>query len=31
MMLERCAEVEIAFARAQVAAGADMIGLGDAV
>ena len=30
-LLERCAEVEIAFARAQIAAGADMIGLGDAV
>lgn len=29
-LLERCAEVEIAFARAQVAAGADIIGLGDA-
>jgi MtaA/CmuA family methyltransferase len=29
--LERCVEVEIAFARAQVAAGADIIGLGDAV
>jgi uroporphyrinogen decarboxylase len=30
-LLEICAEVEIAFARAQVEAGADMIGLGDAV
>jgi MtaA/CmuA family methyltransferase len=30
-LLEICAEVEIAFARAQVAAGADIIGLGDAV
>ncbi len=30
-LLERCAEVELAFARAQVAAGADIIGLGDAV
>jgi MtaA/CmuA family methyltransferase len=30
-VLERCAEVEIAFARAQVQAGADIIGLGDAV
>ena len=29
-LLERCTEVEIAFARAQVAAGADLIGLGDA-
>lgn len=30
-LLEICAEVEIAFARAQIAAGADIIGLGDAV
>lgn len=30
-LLERCVEVEIAFARAQIAAGADIIGLGDAV
>ena len=30
-LLERCTEVAIAFARAQVAAGADIIGLGDAV
>ena len=30
-LLERCVEVEIAFARAQVEAGADIIGLGDAV
>lgn len=30
-LLERCTEVEIAFARAQVAAGAEIIGLGDAV
>jgi MtaA/CmuA family methyltransferase len=30
-LLEFCVEVEIAFARAQVAAGADIIGLGDAV
>jgi uroporphyrinogen-III decarboxylase len=30
-LLERCVEVEIEFARAQVAAGADLIGLGDAV
>ena len=30
-LLEVCAEVAIAFARAQVAAGADIIGLGDAV
>ena len=30
-LLERCAEVEIAFARAQIAAGADIIGLGDAI
>lgn len=30
-LLERCVEVEIAFARAQVAAGADIIGLGDAI
>ncbi len=29
-LLERCVEVEIAFARSQVAAGADIIGLGDA-
>lgn len=29
--LERCSEVEIAFAREQVKAGADMIGLGDAI
>ena len=30
-LLEFCVEVEIAFARAQVAAGADIIGLGDAI
>lgn len=30
-LLEICTEVEIAFARAQVEAGADIIGLGDAV
>ena len=30
-LLERCTEVEIAFARAQIEAGADIIGLGDAV
>ena len=30
-LLERCVEVGIAFAQAQIAAGADMIGLGDAV
>lgn len=30
-LLERCAQVAIAFARAQIAAGADIIGLGDAV
>lgn len=30
-LLEICAEVEIAFARAQVQAGADIIGLGDAI
>ena len=30
-LLEICAEVEIAFARAQVEAGADIIGLGDTV
>jgi len=30
-LLERCVEAAIAFARAQVAAGADIIGLGDAV
>jgi len=30
-LLEVCVEVEIAFARAQIAAGADIIGLGDAV
>ncbi len=30
-LLERCVEVEIAFARAQVQAGADIIGLGDAI
>ncbi len=30
-LLEVCVEVEIAFARAQVAAGADLIGLGDAI
>ncbi len=30
-LLERCAEVEIAFARAQVRAGAHIVGLGDAV
>jgi MtaA/CmuA family methyltransferase len=29
-LLERCVEVEIAFARAQIEAGADIIGLGDA-
>jgi MtaA/CmuA family methyltransferase len=29
-LLERCVEVELAFARAQVDAGADIIGLGDA-
>lgn len=29
--LEQCVEIEIAFARAQVAAGADIIGLGDAI
>jgi MtaA/CmuA family methyltransferase len=30
-LLEVCVELEIAFARAQVAAGADIIGLGDAI
>lgn len=30
-LLEQCAEVAIAFARAQVEAGADIIGLGDAI
>ncbi len=30
-LLEVCAAVEIAFARAQVAAGADIVGLGDAI
>lgn len=30
-LLERCVEVEIAFAQAQIDAGADIIGLGDAV
>jgi MtaA/CmuA family methyltransferase len=30
-LLERCVEVEVAFARAQVEAGATIIGLGDAV
>ncbi|HVO41662.1 MAG TPA: uroporphyrinogen decarboxylase family protein, partial [Aggregatilineales bacterium] len=30
-LLERCVAVEIAFARAQVEAGADIIGLGDAI
>lgn len=30
-LLEQCVEVQIAFARAQVEAGADIIGLGDAV
>lgn len=30
-LLELCVETEIAFARAQIAAGADIIGLGDAV
>ena len=30
-LLEICVEVEIAFARAQIEAGADIIGLGDAV
>lgn len=30
-LLEICVEAEIAFARAQVAAGADIIGLGDAI
>jgi MtaA/CmuA family methyltransferase len=30
-LLETCAEVEIAFARSQIEAGADIIGLGDAV
>jgi MtaA/CmuA family methyltransferase len=30
-LLEFCTEMEIAFARAQVAAGADIIGLGDAI
>jgi len=30
-LLERCVELEIAFARAQVEAGADIVGLGDAI
>ena len=30
-LLERCVEVEIAFAQAQIEAGADIIGVGDAV
>ncbi|HYK87892.1 MAG TPA: uroporphyrinogen decarboxylase family protein, partial [Acidobacteriota bacterium] len=30
-LLEKCVEVEIAFAREQVKAGADLIGLGDAI
>ena len=30
-LLELCTEVAIAFARAQIAAGADIIGLGDAI
>jgi MtaA/CmuA family methyltransferase len=30
-LLEICTEVEIAFAKAQIAAGADIIGLGDAI
>lgn len=30
-LLERCTELAIAFARAQIAAGADIIGLGDAI
>jgi uroporphyrinogen-III decarboxylase len=30
-VLEKCVEVEIAFAKAQIEAGADIIGLGDAV
>lgn len=30
-LLERCTEVEVAFARAQIEAGADIIGLGDAI
>ncbi|NWG16973.1 MAG: uroporphyrinogen decarboxylase family protein [Chloroflexi bacterium] len=30
-LLEKCTEVEIAFARAQIEAGADIIGLGDAI
>jgi MtaA/CmuA family methyltransferase len=30
-LLERCTEVAIAFARAQVEAGADIVGLGDAI
>ena len=30
-LLETCVEVEIAFARAQIEAGADIIGLGDAI
>ena len=30
-LLERCVEVEIAFAKAQVEAGADIVGVGDAV
>jgi len=30
-LLEKCTEVEIAFAKAQVEAGADIIGLGDAI
>jgi MtaA/CmuA family methyltransferase len=31
VLLEHCVEVEIAFAQAQVAVGADIIGLGDAI
>ena len=30
-LLETCAEVAIAFARAQVKAGADIVGMGDAI
>jgi MtaA/CmuA family methyltransferase len=30
-LLEICTEMEIAFARAQIAAGADIVGLGDAI
>ena len=30
-LLETCTEMEIAFARAQIAAGADIVGLGDAI